>query len=53
MLNEQLPCMTPFSHIDQPGLSWCTRGRRENGVMIQSAAGSESLWLGEETAIGS
>ena len=25
MLNEQLPCMTPFSHIDQPGLSWRTR----------------------------
>jgi hypothetical protein len=27
MLNEQLPCMTPFSHIDQPGLSWWTRER--------------------------
>ena len=25
MLNEQLPCMTPFIHIDQPGLSWRTR----------------------------
>ena len=25
MLNEQLPCMTPFSHIDQPGLPWRTR----------------------------
>ena len=25
MSNEQFPCMTPFSHIDQPGLSWRTR----------------------------
>ena len=30
MLNEQLTCMTPFSHIDQPGLSWRTEGRRED-----------------------
>jgi hypothetical protein len=28
MLNEQLTRMTPFSHIDQPGLSWRTRLRR-------------------------
>jgi len=25
MPNEQLTCMTPYSHIDQPGLSWRTR----------------------------
>jgi hypothetical protein len=25
MLNEQLTCMTLYSHIDQPGLSWRTR----------------------------
>ena len=29
-LNKQLTCMTPYSHIDQPGLSWRTRDRREN-----------------------
>jgi hypothetical protein len=28
LLNEQLTSMTPFSHIDQPGLSWRTRDRR-------------------------
>jgi len=28
MLNEQLPCMTPFIHIDQPGLSWCTKAAK-------------------------
>jgi len=32
MLNEQLACMTPFSHIDQPGLSWRTR---EHGEKIK------------------
>jgi hypothetical protein len=31
MLNEQLTCMTPFSHIDQPGLSWRTRLHRRTG----------------------
>jgi hypothetical protein len=29
MSNEQLTCMTPYSHIDQPGLSWRTRGHGE------------------------
>ena len=29
MLNEQLARMTLYSHIDQPGLSWRTRGHRE------------------------
>jgi hypothetical protein len=28
MPNEQLAPMTPLSHIDQPGLSWRTRGHR-------------------------
>lgn len=28
LLNEQLSSMTPFSHIDQPGLSWRTRAHR-------------------------
>jgi hypothetical protein len=28
LLNEQFTSMTPFSHIDQPGLSWRTRDRR-------------------------
>ena len=26
MSNEQLTCMTPYSHIDQPDLSWRTKG---------------------------
>ena len=30
MLNEQLACMTHFSHIDQPGLSWRTRAHGEH-----------------------
>ena len=30
MLNEQLTCLTPFSQIDQPGLSWCTRDHRDH-----------------------
>jgi len=34
MLNEQLTCMTPFSHIDQPGLSWRTRARRERRDLL-------------------
>jgi hypothetical protein len=29
MLNEQLTRMTPFSHIDQPGLSWRTEAAKE------------------------
>ena len=29
MSNEQLPCMTPFIHIDQPGLSWRTRAAED------------------------
>jgi hypothetical protein len=29
MSNEQLTCMALYSHIDQPGLSWRTRERRE------------------------
>jgi len=28
MLNEQLTCLTLLSQIDQPGLSWFTRGHR-------------------------
>jgi hypothetical protein len=35
MLNEQLTRMTPFSHIDQPGLSWRTRERREEKMNLQ------------------
>jgi len=44
MLNEQLPCMTPFSHIDQPGLSWRTR--------VAEIAEGDFFCSNRETAIG-
>jgi hypothetical protein len=37
MLNEQLACMTPFSHIDQPGLSWRTGGHGEGDSFLPFA----------------
>ena len=35
MLNEQLTCMTHFSHIDQPDLSWRTRAHRATELFVQ------------------
>jgi hypothetical protein len=33
--------MTPFSHIDQPGLSWRTEARREDGVFSLAVRGRQ------------
>ena len=50
MLNEQLPCMILFNHIDQPGLSWRTRGHRENifffdGVELMTQSHQRWVWI--------
>jgi len=42
MLNEQLTCMTPYSHIDQPGLSWRTGGHTSNSSIRRSHASSSN-----------
>ena len=41
MLNEQLTRMALFSHIDQPGFSWRTRGHGAISVLDLVARGHQ------------
>ena len=35
MSSEQLPCMTPFSHMDQPGLSWHAKDAEDHVFFLK------------------